>query len=201
MLKNSKEIESLWGGENLYKKSLGLIETIGLVAAVEAADAALKAANVELIGYELTKGSGMVTVKIQGNVSSVNVAVDAAKQAVNKIGKIYSIKVIPKKADGLEKIIYSRETIGYRYENKFDKETFTDDKLNINYPLNETIKDNNSEDVKCDNNQLVAEDNEDKLTDSENSQLCNLCSDPKCIRKKGDLKNKCIHYKDIKKEE
>lgn len=47
-------------------KSLGLIETVGMSAAVEAADAAMKSANVSLVGYELTKGGGMVTVKLEG---------------------------------------------------------------------------------------------------------------------------------------
>ncbi|MGM3371746.1 BMC domain-containing protein, partial [Escherichia coli] len=49
-------------------KSLGLIETVGMSAAVEAADAAMKSANVSLVGYELTKGGGMVTVKLEGEV-------------------------------------------------------------------------------------------------------------------------------------
>lgn len=48
-------------------KSLGLIETVGMSAAVEAADAAMKSANVSLVGYELTKGGGMVTVKLEGS--------------------------------------------------------------------------------------------------------------------------------------
>ena len=61
-------------------KSLGLIETEGLAAGIEAADAAVKSANVELIGYELTKGGGWTTVKIQGDVGAVKAAVDAAGQ-------------------------------------------------------------------------------------------------------------------------
>ncbi|MGK2888239.1 MAG: BMC domain-containing protein [Candidatus Malihini olakiniferum] len=52
----------------MAKQSLGLIETVWLAAAVEAADAAVKSANVNLVGYELTKGGGMVTVKLEGEV-------------------------------------------------------------------------------------------------------------------------------------
>ncbi|MCV5695846.1 BMC domain-containing protein, partial [Escherichia coli] len=55
-------------------KSLGLIETVGMSAAVEAADAAMKSANVSLVGYELTKGGGMVTVKLEGEVGAINAA-------------------------------------------------------------------------------------------------------------------------------
>ena len=63
------------------QKSLGLIETQGLAGGITAADAAVKSANVELIGYELTKGGGWTTVKIQGDVGAVKAAVDAAKIA------------------------------------------------------------------------------------------------------------------------
>ena len=59
-------------------QSLGLIETVGMAAAVEAADAAMKSANVSLVGYELTKGGGMVTVKLEGEVGAINAAVAAA---------------------------------------------------------------------------------------------------------------------------
>ena len=52
-------------------KSLGLIDTVGMSAAVEAADAAMKSANVSLVGYELTKGGGMVTVKLEGEVGAI----------------------------------------------------------------------------------------------------------------------------------
>ncbi|WP_313626785.1 BMC domain-containing protein, partial [Atlantibacter hermannii] len=55
-------------------QSLGLIETVGMAAAVEAADAAMKSANVNLVGYELTKGGGMVTVKLEGEIGAINAA-------------------------------------------------------------------------------------------------------------------------------
>ncbi|WP_312737973.1 BMC domain-containing protein, partial [Atlantibacter hermannii] len=62
-------------------QSLGLIETVGMAAAVEAADAAMKSANVNLVGYELTKGGGMVTVKLEGEIGAINAAVAAAISA------------------------------------------------------------------------------------------------------------------------
>lgn len=89
----------------MLNQSLGLIEIKGLTAAIEAADAAVKSANVELIGYELTKGGGWVTVKIQGNVSSVEAAVQAAWSAAGRVSEVIAMKVIPRPGEGLEKII------------------------------------------------------------------------------------------------
>lgn len=71
-------------------KSLGLIETVGMSAAVEAADAAMKSANVSLVGYELTKGGGMVTVKLEGEVGAINAAVAAAISAASRVGEVYA---------------------------------------------------------------------------------------------------------------
>ena len=67
-------------------EALGTIETVGLAAAFEAADVACKTANVELIGYELAKGGGFVTIKVVGKVAAVNSAIDAAKAAAAKPG-------------------------------------------------------------------------------------------------------------------
>ena len=65
----------------MLTNALGEIEVLGLAAAIEAADVAVKAANVRLIGYETTDGAGMVTVKVEGQVSSVSAAVAAAAAA------------------------------------------------------------------------------------------------------------------------
>ena len=78
------------------QKALGLIETIGLVPAIEAADAAAKAANVVLLGYENTKGGGKITVKIAGDVGAVQAAVAAGVAAASRIGKVYGHLVIPR---------------------------------------------------------------------------------------------------------
>ena len=94
------------------QKSLGLIETQGLAGGIEAADAAVKSANVELIGYELTRGGGWTTVKIQGDVGAVKAAVDAAKIAAGKVNRVVSTKVIPRPASGLEMLIRNGDTVG-----------------------------------------------------------------------------------------
>jgi ethanolamine utilization protein EutM len=78
----------------MTQESLGLIETIGLAAAIEAADAALKSANVVLVGYELTRGDGMVLVKVQGEVGAVNAAVAAGVAAAAKVSRVASSRVV-----------------------------------------------------------------------------------------------------------
>ncbi|AAN82982.1 Hypothetical protein c4548 [Escherichia coli CFT073] len=93
-------------------KSLGLIETVGMSAAVEAADAAMKSANVSLVGYELTKGGGMVTVKLEGEVGAINAAVAAAISAASRVGEVYAHKVIARTAQHIEQIIHSKVTAG-----------------------------------------------------------------------------------------
>jgi len=83
-------------------KSLGLIETVGLAAAVEAADAALKSANVTLAGCEQTKGNGLILVRLTGEVSAVNAAVEAGAVAASRMGKLYAHRVIARAAEGIE---------------------------------------------------------------------------------------------------
>lgn len=93
-------------------QSLGLIETVGLAAAVEAADTALKSAHVTLVGCELTQGGGLVTVKLAGEVGAVNAAVAAGVMAASKVGTVFAHKVIARTAQYLESMIYSAETTG-----------------------------------------------------------------------------------------
>ncbi len=92
--------------------SLGLIETVGLAAAIEAADAALKSANVALVGYELTKGDGMVVVKVEGEVGAITAAIDAASVAAARISTVISALVIPRPAEGVAGMVASPDTVG-----------------------------------------------------------------------------------------
>lgn len=87
------------------KKALGLIETIGLVTAIEAADAAVKSANVTLVGYENTRGGGKITVKVVGDVGAVQAAVSAGVAAAERIGKVYSKLVIPRPSEEIDALI------------------------------------------------------------------------------------------------
>ncbi len=93
-------------------QSLGLIETVGLAAAIEAADAAIKSANVELLGYESAKGNGLHTVKLVGDVGAVNAAVDAGVAAASRIGEVYAYKVLARTAEGLEAVIVAGDNVG-----------------------------------------------------------------------------------------
>jgi len=86
-------------------KALGLIETIGLVTAFEAADAALKAANVKLLGYENTKGGGRITIKFVGDVGAVKAAVAAGIAAALRIGRVESSLVIARPHQEIEGLI------------------------------------------------------------------------------------------------
>ena len=85
-------------------EALGLIETKGLVGAIEAADAMTKSANVELIGYEKI-GSGLVTVMVRGDVGAVKASVDAGAVAAEKVGDLVSKHVIPRPHTDVEKIL------------------------------------------------------------------------------------------------
>ena len=76
-------------------EALGMIETKGLVALIEAADAMLKAANVQMIGWEKV-GSGLVTAFVIGDVAAVKAAIDAGASAGSKIGEVVSVQVIPR---------------------------------------------------------------------------------------------------------
>lgn len=84
--------------------ALGMIETIGLVGAIEAADAMTKAANVELIGYEKI-GSGLTTVMVRGDVGAVKAAVDAGTAAAERVGKVASSHVIPRPHEDVENLL------------------------------------------------------------------------------------------------
>ncbi len=84
--------------------ALGMVETKGLVGAIEAADAMVKAANVTLVGYEKI-GSGLVTVMVRGDVGAVKAATDAGAVAASAVGEVISTHVIPRPHTDVEKII------------------------------------------------------------------------------------------------
>ena len=85
-------------------EALGMVETRGLVAAVEAADAMCKAANVTLVGTEKI-GSGLVTVLVRGDVGAVKAAVEAGEAAASKLGELVATHVIPRPHTDVENIL------------------------------------------------------------------------------------------------
>lgn len=88
----------------MAQEALGMVETRGLVGAIEAADAMVKAANVSLVGYEKI-GSGLVTVMVRGDVGAVKAATDAGAAAAQKVGEVVSVHVIPRPHTDTEKIL------------------------------------------------------------------------------------------------
>ncbi len=80
--------------------ALGMIETRGLSTLLEAADAAMKAANVNMIGWEKV-GSGLVTAFFRGDVAAVKSAIEAGAEAAKRIGEVVSVQVIPRPHDDL----------------------------------------------------------------------------------------------------
>lgn len=88
--------------------ALGMIETRGLVGAIEAADAMVKAAKVTLIGKEKI-GGGYVTVMVRGDVGAVKAATDAGASAAEKVGELVSVHVIPRPHTDVESILPKRE--------------------------------------------------------------------------------------------
>lgn len=171
------------------KMALGLIETVGLAAALEAADAAVKSANVMLAGYELTKGGGLVTIKLEGDVGAVNAAVQAGCAAAEKLSRVYGRKVIPRPHDELRPMIRSAETrkCGSAAAANAAEEAGAEGQA----VSKELTKPQEGEGLK-----------EPAVPHVEKTEpTCNLCNDIKCTREKGELKTNCIHYFDNLKED
>ena len=90
-------------------QALGMVETKGLVGSVEAADAMVKAANVNLIG-KVHVGGGLVTVMVRGDVGAVKSATEAGAAAASRVGELVSVHVIPRPHEEVERILPSLES-------------------------------------------------------------------------------------------
>ncbi|HBN78059.1 MAG TPA: carboxysome shell protein [Planctomycetaceae bacterium] len=90
-------------------EALGMIETKGLICLIEAADAMLKAANVQMIGWDKV-GSGLVTAFVVGDVAAVKAAIDAGAAAASKIGEVVSVQVIPRPHEELASVLPAKKT-------------------------------------------------------------------------------------------
>ncbi len=88
-------------------EALGMIETKGFVCLLEAVDTMLKAANVEMIGWEKI-GNGLVTAFVVGDVAAVKAAIDAGAQAASRLGEVVSVEVIPRPHEELSGVIPRR---------------------------------------------------------------------------------------------
>ena len=88
----------------VYSDALGMIETRGFAAMVEASDAMVKAAKVELVGYEKI-GGGYVTAIIRGDVAAVRAALDAGQAASEKVGEVISVDIIPRPHTNVDEVL------------------------------------------------------------------------------------------------
>lgn len=93
-------------------EALGMIETKGFVGAVEAADAMVKAANVQLLGKEYI-GAGYVTIFVRGDVGAVKAATDAGAAAARRVGELVSVHVIPRPHTEVERVLPKNGQVGY----------------------------------------------------------------------------------------
>ncbi len=101
---NNIQNEILKGEIKMSQEALGMVETRGLVAAIEAADSMLKAANVVLVGTEKI-GSGLVSVMVRGDVGAVKSAVEVGSSNAAKLGELVATHVIPRPHNDVEKIL------------------------------------------------------------------------------------------------
>lgn len=102
--KNIETKTEIKGEKNMEKQALGMVETRGLIGAIEAADAMVKAANVTLVGKEQI-GSGLVTVMVRGDVGAVKASVEAGSEAAKRVGELVSTHVIPRPHSEVEMIL------------------------------------------------------------------------------------------------
>lgn len=100
----------------MEERALGMVETLGLVGAIEAADAMIKASNVKLIGKEITDGA-MITIKVVGEVGAVQASVAAGEAAARRVGQVVSVHIIPRPDPMTESIVYDEDAIPMPYEN------------------------------------------------------------------------------------
>ncbi len=213
------------------KAALGLIETVGLAAAIEAADTAVKSANVVLVGYELSRGGGLVTVKLAGDVGAVKAAVEAGSAAARKVNKVWSVQVIPRPAEHIEQLIKNRETVGCgsddvqkedksekmkeavsdkeedkeeeneeeiekEFEDEADtKKEYAEGERNMEAEEKEELEAGKKEEKESEKS---GKDENEEDGDNKGEVTCNLCGDPACPRKKGELRTYCIHYDELK---
>lgn len=177
--------------------SLGIIETLGLATAINVADICVKSANVNLIGYEFSKGGGMTTIKIEGNIGAVNAAVDAALASTDKIA--FS-KVIARPSKEIEGLIRNSETVGFEIE---EAEQDPQEQQEQQEVKEAEVKQEQKEEILKKTSDITSKEKvKDKeveesieLEDVKKKYTCNICKDPKCTRKKGELTSTCIHHK------
>jgi microcompartment protein CcmL/EutN len=173
----------------LKDEALGLIEVIGLLAAVEAADTGLKSANVSLVGIENATGA-YFTVKFSGDVGAVKAAVTSARVNAEKVGTVVSAHVIPRLSAGLKGWLMTEESA------KAEEATQVECSEKPAEEKEKTAEvEEKSEEAEYEENPEETEIIADSESENEKNPAytCNLCKDPKCPREKGQMEKLCIH--------
>lgn len=205
----------------MTQQALGLIEAVGLPVAIEAADAALKAANVTLIGYEKTKGMGYIVVKLRGDVGAVKAAVEAGVASASRVGKVFSHHVIPRPHENTELLISQVDRGPGQHRGMRQRELPPAEEVASQpeaapaaLPVEEAAKQPYAaqqpyaapapveeaettpveEPAPAPVVDAPAEPGEDAAA-SVQQVTCNLCNDPACRRQPGQLHRLCIHHK------
>ncbi|TEB05413.1 Propanediol utilization protein PduA [Pelotomaculum schinkii] len=191
-------------------EALGIMEVVGLPAAIECADAAVKAANVRLIGYELTKGVGWVTVKVAGNIGAVQSAIAAGTVAASRITSVVGVLLLPRPHEEIKEMIYSPDNVYYQKTTKPEKGAVAEEPEVVAEILSEKTHAIETEIVEIVEVEPVLIDLSDKpepvnaISSSDSKPAtrkatCNLCGDPICPRGKGDPHKDCIHYGEVER--
>lgn len=183
----------------MVKNAVGLLEVVGLAAAVEAADAAVKAANIELLGYELTKGGGMVVVKLSGDVGAVKAAVEAGAAAAARVNRVVATHVIPRPHQETGALIVTKETVGPVKDSPI---TLVSAELPEPADIPPPAEFIEFTAPLAEDTEPVGHDQPENAVASKKwSYTCNLCGDPACRRKKGESRLTCLHYDKNNKED
>lgn len=198
----------------MSRNALGMVETVGILAAYEAADVALKSANVKMLGYEISRG-GMVVIKFTGDVGAVRSAVDAAKTAASQLSTVFSAHVIPRPSKDIDSMINSEDTVNNKKEEKNEEkedevvqeETEASSNKNNNQSEKKELSQEEENEASSSDVEEKPEEESEKNSEPEaekeekaEEDICNLCGDPACPRSKGDLHTDCIHYDELEND-
>lgn len=192
-------------------QAVGFIETVGMVSAMEAADAAAKSANVQVLGYELTKGGGMVTVKMRGDVGAVQAAVAAGASAASRVGKVVRTLVIPRPHPDVERLLPKPdESTRTPAPTPAPEPQSVPEQEPAEAPPDETAPEEGAgreaspagalspartgPDDAAVPPELSLAAGEAEEPEDVNPEICNLCGDPACPRRPGQARRRCIHY-------
>lgn len=185
----------------MNKNALGLIEVMGKLAAVEAADAALKAANVTLLGMENATGA-LITVKLTGDVGAVKAAVDAASMAAGRLGTVIAVQVLPRPAQGIGLLLTPKApafaaaptvTVAEEPASQAGAEEAlppVEEKVTLPVPATEAA---GSQEEAAEEEPEAVDLPSELKTEGDGRVICNICHDPVCPREKGQSVRLCIH--------